>query len=192
MEIVTVTTVPVARVDVAPTTDTLDAGGTVQLSATPRAANGTALTGRTVTWESSDTDVARVSSSGLVTAVAGGTATVTATSEGRSGTATITVRRPVARVVITPGSATIAYKGSPREREVRLTATAYDADGDVVTGLSVTWFNSNTSAASVSGTGLVTGVNDGVANVTAIVGGRLSTPARITVIRSFTELDAEP
>ena len=63
----------------------------VQLTATPRDANGNALTGRIVTWGSTNTAVATVNGSGLVTGVAAGSATITATSETKSGTAALTV-----------------------------------------------------------------------------------------------------
>ena len=66
-------------------------GSAVQFAATLEDANGITLTGRTVTWTSSNASFATVSSSGLATGVAAGTATITATSEGRSGTATLTV-----------------------------------------------------------------------------------------------------
>ena len=65
---------------------------TVQLTATPKDASGAALTGKTVSWSSSNTSVATVSGSGLVTALTPGTAIITATSEGKSGTVTMTVR----------------------------------------------------------------------------------------------------
>jgi len=68
-------------------------GQTVQLSATPTDANGNPLTGRVITWASSDNTIASVNGSGLVTGVAaGGPVRITATSEGKSGTASITVR----------------------------------------------------------------------------------------------------
>jgi len=69
----------------------------VTLTATLRDANGNILTGRTVSWSSSNTTVATVAGSGTSATVTGksnGTATITATSEGKSGTATITVNIP--------------------------------------------------------------------------------------------------
>ena len=87
---VTVTTVPVATVSVTPASLSLTAGQTGQLTATPRDSAGNALPGRVVTWVSSNTVVATVSGSGLVTAKAAGSATITATSEGQSGSATVT------------------------------------------------------------------------------------------------------
>ncbi len=88
---VSVANAPVASVTVSPATASVPAGQTLQLTATLRDASGNILTGRTVTWTSSNTSVATVSSSGLVTALAAGPATITATSEGQSGTAAITV-----------------------------------------------------------------------------------------------------
>src|SRR5206468_1997496 len=84
-------TVPVASVSVTPASATVAAGQSVQLTATPKDANGTPLSGRTVTWSSNNTSVAIADVNGNVTAIAPGSATITATSEGQSGTAAITV-----------------------------------------------------------------------------------------------------
>jgi TolB protein len=81
----------VASVTIAPTADTLVVGTTSSLTATTRDAAGHALTGRVVTWTSSDTTKAKVTAAGLVTGVAVGSATITATSGGKSGTAALTL-----------------------------------------------------------------------------------------------------
>ena len=81
----------VASVDVTPPSASVQAGQTVQLTATPKDANGAPLSGRTVTWSSSNTSIAAVSTSGLVSGVTPGSVTISATSEGKSGTAAITV-----------------------------------------------------------------------------------------------------
>src|SRR6266851_730877 len=81
----------VASVTVAPSPGTLPVGSTAQLTATTKDAAGNVLTGRTVTWATSNPAVATVNSTGLATGVAAGQATITATSEGQSGTAAITV-----------------------------------------------------------------------------------------------------
>jgi acid phosphatase len=84
--------IPVATVTVSPASVSLQIGQSSQLTATPKDANGNPLTGRAITWSSSNTAIATVSGSGLVTGVAaGGPATITATSEGRSGSAAVTV-----------------------------------------------------------------------------------------------------
>jgi uncharacterized protein YjdB len=84
-------TAPVASVAVAPATLTVVVGRTRQLVATLEDAKGNVLRGRQVTWTSSAPTVASVTSTGLVTAVALGSATITATSETKTGSASITV-----------------------------------------------------------------------------------------------------
>src|SRR5437870_4450566 len=91
---------PVAAVTVRPASAGVQQGATVQLTATPRDANGTALSGRVVTWGSNNTAVATVSGSGLVSGAGAGSATITATSEGQSGTAAITVTAPTGQLAI--------------------------------------------------------------------------------------------
>lgn len=173
---VTVTSVPVATVTVAPSTATVSVQGTVPLSATVRDAAGNTLSGRTVTWTTSDAAVATVSSSGVVTGVAPGTATITATSEGKSGTATVTVAlAPVATVTVQPSTATIA-SGSM----TTLSATVTDQNGSVLTDRVVTWSSSDPSVATVSSSGVVTGLLVGTATITASSGGK-SGSATVTV-----------
>jgi hypothetical protein len=82
---------PVATVTLSPASGSVGVAGTLQLAATLRAANGALLTGRVVTWSSSNALVASVNSGGLVTGVLVGSATITATSEGQSGSAPVTV-----------------------------------------------------------------------------------------------------
>src|SRR5207302_2776301 len=80
---ITVNPPPVASVEVNPATARVQVGQTAQLTATPQDASGNPLSGRVVTWASSNTAIATVNASGLVSAVAAGTATITATSEGK-------------------------------------------------------------------------------------------------------------
>jgi uncharacterized protein YjdB len=88
---VTVTAAPVARVVLSPSSASLSVGQTLQFSATPQSANGSTLNGRIVSWSSSNPTVASVSTSGLVTAKVGGQAQISATSEGQTGNASVTV-----------------------------------------------------------------------------------------------------
>ncbi len=89
--VVTVRPVPVATVSVAPSTGTVAVGQSLQLTVSLLDAAGRPLTGRPVTWASGDVNTATVSSAGLVRARKVGTTTITTTSEGKTGTATITV-----------------------------------------------------------------------------------------------------
>src|SRR5438094_921476 len=168
---VTVSSIPVAAVTVSPSPASVQQGATVQLTATPKDANGNPLSGRVVTWSSNNTAVARVNGSGLVTGVAAGTATITATSEGKSGTSTLTVTAvPVASVTVSPSPATV-QQGST----VQLTATPKDANGNPLSGRVVTWSSNNTAVARVNGSGLVTGVAAGTATITATSEGKSGT-----------------
>src|SRR5690606_36458959 len=104
---------PVARVDVAPPTSDIFVGERVTLSATTRAADGAVLTGRTVTWRTSDAAIATVDASGNVTGTGAGNATITATSEGVDGTATVTVAlKPVAKVTVSPATSSLGVGGT--------------------------------------------------------------------------------
>lgn len=82
---------PVAEVRLEPATLTLGAGEAQRLTPILRDAGGDVLDGREVRWTTSDLSVARVSAEGIVTGGVGGTADVTATVEGKSATARITV-----------------------------------------------------------------------------------------------------
>jgi formylglycine-generating enzyme required for sulfatase activity len=174
---VTVATAPVAAVTVSPVTTTLVVGGTQQLTASARDAAGNALTGRQVTWASSAPAVATVSTLGVVTAVAAGSATITATVEGVNGTAAVLVTQvPVASVSVSPATASLAVGGTQA-----LTASARDASGNALTGRPVSWTSSATAVATVSAAGVVTAVAAGTATITATVEG-ISNTAVITVI----------
>jgi uncharacterized protein YjdB len=170
---ITVTFVPVASVTVSPASVSLFVTKTAQLAATTKDSTGGVLTGRAVTWASGNTTVATVSAAGLVTAKAAGSATITATSEGRSGTAAITVVSvPVASVTVSPATASVAAGTT-----VQLAATTKDSAGGILTGRTVTWASSNTLVATVSATGLVTGVAPGSATITATSEGKSGTAA---------------
>ena len=92
---ITVVIVPVATVSVTPASTNILIAARQQLTATTRDGNGNTVTGRLVTWSSADATKATVTPAGLVTAVAAGLTTITATSEGKLGAATITVLMPV-------------------------------------------------------------------------------------------------
>src|SRR5207249_3673999 len=173
---ITVSGVAVSSVTVTPASANLPVGQTVQLTATPKDANGNPLTGRMVTWSSSNNSVASVTSSGLVSGGAAGSATITATSEGQSGTASITVTSvPVASVSVTPTSANVN-----EGKTVQLTATPKDGGGNPLTGRTITWSSSDNAVATVSSSGLVSGVVAGSATITATSEGQ-SGPSAITV-----------
>ncbi|MEX2180699.1 MAG: Ig-like domain-containing protein [Gemmatimonadaceae bacterium] len=173
---VSVVAVPVASVLVTPATGNVIIGQTLQLTPTTRDSVGGTLTGRVVTWATSDATRATVSTTGLVTAIGLGPVTITGTSEGVGGTAQLTiVPVPVDSVGVSPATATRLVGQS-----VQFTATAYDSVGGVLAGRAVTWSSSTVAIATVDADGLVTAVAAGVATITATSEGVEGTAA-ITV-----------
>ena len=170
---------PVAAVGVSPPSASVQAGTSLQLTATPQDATGQPLSGRVVTWSSDAMAFATVNGSGLVTGLAPGPVTITATSEGKTGTSDITVVDvPVVRVAsvtVTPASASVDAGST-----VQLTATPKDASGAPLPGRAVTWSSDAMAFATVNGSGLVTGVAAGPATITATSEGKTGTSA-ITV-----------
>jgi trimeric autotransporter adhesin len=171
----TITVAPVASVVVSPSAPNVNVGQTAQLTATPLSSTGQTLTGRATTWSTSAATVATVSSAGLVTGVGAGTATVTATIEGKSASATVTVQVPISSITMSPSSATVNVAWT-----TTLTATARNSNNNAIPGVQFTWSSSNTSVATVSSSGVVTGVAPGSATITASAGGKTGTAA-ITV-----------
>jgi uncharacterized protein YjdB len=170
---------PVSSVRLSPTSADLITGATQQFSVSVLDKNGTPLTGRTVQWSSASTQVATISTSGLVTASATGTTTITASCEGKSATASITVTPPpaipVATVMVSPGNATVSIGNT-----AQFGATTKDASGNTLTGRAVTWSSADPSVATVSTTGLVAAVSAGATTITALSEGK-SGSASITV-----------
>jgi uncharacterized protein YjdB len=161
--VITVETVPVASVTVSPASATLVEGESTQFDASVRDEGGQTLADRVVAWATSDPTIATVSATGLVTGVAAGTARISATSEGKSDTATVTVNPvPVASVSVSPASASVLVGAT-----TQLTATVRDGAGTTLTGRTVTWATSAAAVATVSSAGLVTGVAAGTATITA-------------------------
>jgi len=94
---------PVSSVDVSPSSTNLEVGARLPLTAVARDASGAPVGERVTTWTSSDPSVARVNSRGVVTAWASGSATITATVEGKQGTAAITATPSTAAILAGAG-----------------------------------------------------------------------------------------
>lgn len=110
--------IAVTGVTVSPTTATLNVGGTQQLTATVAPSNAT---NKTVSWSSSNTAVATVNTSGLVTAIGAGTATITVTTQDGNRTATS---------VITVTSVQAPYGGSARSIPGTIQVEDFDTGGE--------------------------------------------------------------
>ena len=185
--VVTVTQ-SVASVVVSPSTDELTAlGETVQLTAEAFDGNGDAVAGTEFSWESSDVAVATVDAGGLVTGVAAGMATITASAGEASGSAVVTVTQSVASVVVSPSTDELTALGET----VQLTAEAFDGNGDAVAGTEFSWESSDVAVATVDAGGLVTGVAAGMATIT-VSAGEASGSAVVTVTQSVASVVVSP
>lgn len=140
---------------------------------------------KTVTWSSSDEAVATVDAEGVVTAVKSGTATITAADvEGHTASCEVSVTSPAAGVTLDLEEVTVA-KG----QTVTLTATVAPEDADEK---AVTWSVADESVATVSQTGVVTGVKSGETTVTATdVNGNAATCA-VKVVTPATGITLDP
>ena len=178
---VTATAIPVSSVAVTLATPSIPLGTAGdQATAVLKDAGGNVLVGRTVTWQSSNTTVATVSGTGVITTVGIGTSTITATSEGQSGGAQLTVTAvPVSTVTATLAASSITL-GTAGDQA---TAVLKDAGGNVLVGRTVTWQSSSTTVATVSGTGVITTVGVGTSTITATSEGQ-SGGALLTVTQS--------
>ncbi len=173
---VNVSAVAVESVRLTPQTQVMVIGQSAQLQAQALDAAGNVLPGRVFTWTTNSPAVATVSTSGNVAGVTAGTATITATSEGKSAASTVTVVAPgPATVTVTPGTATVGVFGT-----VQLTADVRDHIGNLINNAQVRWTTSDARTATVSNKGKVTGRYPGTATITATSGSVTGT-ATITV-----------
>ncbi len=158
----------ISSLSVNPSAPVMHVGGVQQLVATPATSSGKIIEGRTATWNSSNPAVATVDGNGLVTAIAGGTTTVSATLGGVSDEAAVTVWFPVTALSIaSEGDVTDICK----EGSVQLLPTFTDASGSPVTGRQVAWTTADAATAEVTPRGLVIGRELGTTEITGTVDG---------------------
>lgn len=176
----------VASVSVSPTPITLAAGASRELTAVPRNAEGQPLTGRILQWTSDNEVVATVSTLGVVTAHASGATLIRATSEGKVGTASVTVtaapppsERQVVSVSLDAITASIEEGGTRQ-----FVATPRDADGEPIGGLGMQWSSTEATIAAVNSIGVVTGIRPGAATITVRVHG-VTAQASVAVFAQY-------
>ena len=178
---VTVQTTPIS-VTLNKTNVTLDlsTNKTVQLTATVNPSTANVQNG--ITWSSNDTSTATVSQSGLVTGVKNGSTTVTAkTTNGKIVTCAVTVQTTPTSVTLNQTNVTLDLSTN---KTVQLTATVNPNTANVKTG--VTWKSKDTSIATVSQSGVVTGVRNGSTTIIATTGNGKTVTCTVTVVTSPT------
>jgi uncharacterized protein YjdB len=188
--VLTVTTPVLTSISISPTTASVAAGYTEQYTATGTYSNGTTqnLTG-SATWSSSATSIATVSSGGLATSVAQGSATITAASGTISGSATLTVTAAVlTSISVTPNLASVA---AGQSQQFTATGTYSNGTTQNLTGSS-TWISSTTSVATVNSSGFATSAAQGSVTIT-VTSGTISGSANLSVTAPvLTSLSVSP
>jgi trimeric autotransporter adhesin len=162
-------TCTVSAVTISPGTVTVPIAQTTTLAPTITQQNCGTLT---PTWSSSNQSVATVSSSGLVTALATGTSTITATVNSVQGSAIVTVPPCATAITLNPTTLTIAVPLT-----VNISASVAPSTCPPAT---ITWTSSSTAIATV-GNGNVTAVSPGTATITASIGTTTAT-ATVTIV----------
>jgi hypothetical protein len=178
----TVTSATIVSISVTPANPSIARGGTQQFTATGTFSDSTTQDITTsVTWASNDASVTisnTIGSKGLATAVSVGSATISATFGGRTGTTTMTVTPPaLTTITITPVNPISQVTST-----VQFTArgTYSDNSTEDITS-SVTWSSSNTSVATINSSGLATTTDTtGFSTITATLGS-VSGTTRLTV-----------
>ena len=153
-------TVLVTNITLNKTSTTIGVGDTQQLTATVSPSDAT---NKNVSWTSSNTSIATVSSSGLVTAKSNGSATITCKANdggGKQATCAVTVTEPIK---VTGISLNYTKANLKKGETLQLAVTVSPADAS---NKNVTWASSDKTIATVNDDGVVTAVAYGSASVT--------------------------
>ncbi len=155
----------VATITVSAAQNTLSSiGETAAMTAVAKSAKGAVISSAAITWSSSNDAVASVAG-GVVTANGNGSVTITASSGGVSGSASMTVQQVVAQAQLTAIADTIRALGDT----VRLTAVAKDARGNAIAGKTAVWTSQTPNVATVDAAGIVTAIAEGAATISAAI-----------------------
>lgn len=153
-------------------------GETATLTAVARNELGNVIASPTVTWSSANSGVAGVSGTGVVTAVATGSTTVSATVDGVTASVTVTVSNPPTTLAITtPSPLTLASIGDV----FTLVADIRNGLGVALPNTAALWTSSNANVCTVSGSAVVTATGAGTCTVTATSPANGALTASITV-----------
>lgn len=182
---------PVATVSLAPPAAALASlGDTLQLNATALNAAGNPVPGVAFSWSSDRPAVAAVdAATGRVTAVANGSALITASGSGRSASTSVVVQQAVAQVVLAPPAFTTF---SSIDDTLQLAASAQDGRGHPVAGAPLVWSTSNAAVVSVSNTGLATARSNGASVALTATSGAFHDAVVLAVAQAVHAVNVTP
>lgn len=166
---------------ISPGEPSLFVGESLPLAAVPLGPGGRPLTGREITWTSNDPDVATVTPAGHVYAHAHGQARITATAEGVSAHAMVSVMLVPAHSIVLDVAALALREGDAQ----LLQATVRDALGRPLEGRAVTWASASPTVATVTPDGRVLGLREGRTTIT-VSHGAIASSVEVDVSARFT------
>lgn len=144
-------------VSIVPSAVSVPVNSTYRLTGTAFDCDGNSIRNKKILFSSSNQAVATVTAEGGVIGVAVGSASISATSDGKTASAQVTVTPEAAATIVISPNALILRRTNTRQ----LTATARNSTGAVVSGRTVRWSSSNSAIASVDQNGLVTAMASG-------------------------------
>ena len=154
---------------------TLSKGTSETLKATINPSDAT--DDKTLKWTSSNPNIATVDNTGKVTAVSGGTATITVKSQnGKEASCEVKVTSKIESISLNKSNITLS-KGT--SETLKATINPSDATDDKT----LTWKSEDENIAKVDGNGKVTGVGTGTTNITVTTSNRKSAACKVTVVR---------
>lgn len=159
----------VARVDITAPSAAMEVGQNMQITVRYYDASSSQLSGRTVSYATSNSAIATISTAGLITAAGPGSVTVTASVDGVQGNLALTVSPvPVFFILITPASPSVRQGES-----ITLAAQPQNQIGQTLPGRTITWSSANVARATITQAGVVTGITPGNVYLRAATEGRV-------------------
>ena len=156
-------------VTIAPRDFTVPVNATTTVIGTAFDCDGNSIKGKTIKYSSSNSAIANVTDAGQVIGLAVGTAIVTASANGKTADANVTVTpEKVATVTVSPATQTLR-----RGNSLQMTAVAKNNQGVVINGITFTWASSNSSLAAVDNSGKVLALAPGSVTITATADGQI-------------------
>ena len=167
-----------SRIAITPPAITLNAGDEETFVATAYDQHGTAMPADAVAWASSDPAAGTIDDGGLFIALDAGTTTITATADGITGAADVTVVRPAPGVVVSPPAITLD------EGETWLfTATLVDPEDDALFSGVVAWSSHDETVGTIDEDGFFTALSEGAVTITATIDGSGEIGTAVVTVR---------
>ncbi|PRC94818.1 Ig-like domain-containing protein [Solimicrobium silvestre] len=177
-------------INVTPTSSSMAIGSTRQYIATGKYSDGTSQAIQSPTWSSSSIANATISSTGLATSLQPGNTEITASSNGVTGSANLTITAASLQSIVVTASST----NIPLTFTEQFLATGHYSDGSTQELPSAIWSSSANTVATVNSTGLVTSTQSGSTTISASVNGitgslaisvTTATPSSISIVENY-------